>query len=683
MRRAILLTSFLSAACNPNLPHYSDDDATIDANDGSDALLDGPPGTYHIGGAVGGMWTGGTVALRLQATGIDDLKSVTSNGNFNFDEVLEDGLSYTVTVETLPDHHTCTVENGVGVVNSADVADIAIDCTGPGVDIALGASIAWSFDPAVLSYALDATALLQQTTITVTCAECQTIEVNGTGVSGGLPTAPILLLPGANTLGVDLVAGTVSRHYAIGIDRGGKLIEQLHYAKASNTGAGDFFGGTVALSGDTLVVGASGEASGNGNQSDDSATNAGAVYVFRRSGGTWTQEAYLKASNAQGADFFGTSVAISGDLIAVGASGEASNATGPYANQSDNSAAGAGAVYVFSRIGTTWSQEAYIKASNTGAGDAFGQHLALDGDTLAVSAINEDSASTGINGVQSNNSSQDSGAVYVFRKTGVTWAQEAYVKASNTGGGDQFGASVSLGGGTLAVGAIDEDSNATGVGGNQANETAGDAGAAYVFTRSGVTWSQQAYVKASNTDGGDLFGYSVALSGNRLAVGAFGESSGATGVDGDQSDDSVGASGAAYVFLRTGTTWAQEAYVKASNTGFADRFGSSLALVGDVLAVGASGEASNAVGIDGNQGDNTLGLAGAVYAFTWNGSAWSQAAYVKASNTGEFDGFSQGLALSRDGLFVGASGENSSAIGFDGDQANDAMDNAGAVYLFE
>ncbi|MBN1607171.1 MAG: FG-GAP repeat protein [Polyangiaceae bacterium] len=127
------------------------------------------------------------------------------------------------------------------------------------------------------------------------------------------------------------------------------------------------------------------------------------------------------------------------------------------------------------------------------------------------------------------------------------WSQQAYLKASNTGSGDWFGLSVSVSGDTLAVGAIYEAGEATGVNGNQSDALAPRSGAAYVFTRSGGLWSQQAYLKASNTGAGDEFGVSVSVSGDTLAVGAFGESSAAMGVNGDQTDSSAPHSGAVYV----------------------------------------------------------------------------------------------------------------------------------------
>jgi hypothetical protein len=394
-----------------------------------------------------------------------------------------------------------------------------------------------------------------------------------------------------------------------------------------------------------------------------------------------------------GDDSFGWSVALAadGNTLAVGAPLERSSATLINGDQADNSAIHSGAVYVFIRDGTTWSQQAYVKASNTGAGDFFGYSVALaaDGNTLAVGAPREDSSATVINGDQADNSAAESGAVYVFIRSGSAWAQQAYVKGSNTGAGDQFGESVALAadGNTLAVGAPLDNSGAMGINNTLATLPAFDSGAVYVFIRDGATWSQQAYVKACNTGENDEFGSSVALAadGNTLAVGAPLEASSATFINGDQADNSASNSGAVYVFARR-ATWSQQAYVKASNTGAGDQFGRSVALGadGNTLAVGAPREDSSATGINGDQADNSASNSGAVYVFTRSGSAWAQQAYVKASNTGAGDQFGRSVGLAADGdtLAVGAPLEDSSATAINGDQADNSASNSGAVYLY-
>ena len=470
------------------------------------------------------------------------------------------------------------------------------------------------------------------------------------------------------------------------------------YFKASNANPGDLFGWSVAFDGDTLAVGAPeeyGSATGiDGDQNDNSAQNSGAVYVFERSNNSWSQQAYIKASNTAPGDVFGVSVALNNETLVIGAYGEDSNATGIDGDQSNNSSVGSGAVYVFTRRNNTWSQQAYIKASNTNIenfsqrGELFGNTLALDGDTLAVGAPYEQSNATGIDGDQSNNSSWQNGAVYVFTRNGTTWSQQAYIKASNGEIWDRFGTSLALDGDTLAVGAPGESSNAAGIDGDQSDNSTEGAGAVYVFTRSGTTWSQQAYIKASNTEitgsrvlSVDRFGASLVLDGDTLAIAATGESSNATGIDGGQSDNSVKNSGAVYIFTRSGTIWSQQAYIKASNTAEWDLFGVGLALDGDTLAVGAPGESSSAIGINGDQSDNSMLGAGAVYVFTRSGITWSQQAYIKASNTIENYAFGSSLAFDGGTLAVGSRGESSNAIGINGDQSDNSARRSGAVYL--
>ena len=503
-------------------------------------------------------------------------------------------------------------------------------------------------------------------------------------------------------------------------------LRQTAYLKASNPGMYDHFGeggsldghigGGVAISGDgnTIAVGAQHESSSargiNGNQDNDDAYNAGAVYVFARTGANWAQQAYVKASNADSGDHFGNVVALSadGNTLAVSAYFESGGATGINGNQADNSIPQSGAVYVFTRNGTTWTQQAYIKASNTGTagvgdvpgdGDQFGFSLALsdDGNTLAVGATSEDSVANGINGNQTDNSTSSAGAVYVFARTGPTWAQQAYIKSDAppmATGGDQFGYSVALNadGNTLAIGVYDEGGSARTVNG-PIDMMRGGSGAAYVFMRAGGTWSRQAYIKTWNAEQGDSWGVSVALSddGNTLAMGSIDEDCVCTGVhtnaqtgDGDRQSDL--SSGAAAVFTRSGTTWTQQAYVKASNSGQNDWFGVRLALSGDgsTLLIGSQNEDSAAQGINGRQDDDSAIEAGAAYLFTRAGATWAQQAYFKGSNTGEYDEFGSSVGLSRDGrtLVVGARGEDSNARGANGNQADNSVDEAGAAYVF-
>jgi hypothetical protein len=482
--------------------------------------------------------------------------------------------------------------------------------------------------------------------------------------------------------GVRLVIDARGARYPITVDP----IAQQAYLKASNTDANDHFGESVAISGDTLVVGApeeSSDATGiNGDQMNNKADLAGAAYIFVRNGGIWTQQAYLKASNTGSADRFGSFVAISGDTVVVGAPLEDSKATGVNGDQNNNSAGDAGAAYVFVRSGGTWTQQAYLKASNTENQDEFGISVSISGETAVVGAFQEDSSATGINGDQADNSAPRAGSAYVFLRSGATWTQQAYLKASNTEAGDGFGDAVAISGDTVVVTAVSEDSNATGVNGDQSDNSANDAGAAYVFARSGVTWAQQAYLKASNTGFGDAFGRSVALSGDTAVVGAFFEDSDATGVDGDQGDNSADNSGAAYVFARSGVTWTQQAYLKASNTDAGDGFGFSVGISGELVVVGAPVESSSATGINGDQNNGGAYASGAAYLFVRSGATWMQQTYLKASNTDSDDQFAFSAAVSGSVVAVGALIEDSSATGINGDQTDNSTSGSGAVYVF-
>jgi hypothetical protein len=471
--------------------------------------------------------------------------------------------------------------------------------------------------------------------------------------------------------------------------RSGTAWTQQAYLKADQVTAGDLFGTSVAVAGDTVVVGAYAEASsttGVNSTANELSSYAGAAYVFARSvtGGVtaWSQQAYLKASQVSAGDAFGNSVAVSGDTVVVGATGEDSGITGVDSTPNE-SATDAGAAYVFVRSGTTWSQQAYLKASNApvgvGSNDNFGYAVAVSGDTAVVGARGEDSSTTGVNSTSDENADL-AGAVYVFVRSGTTWTQQAYLKAHQVTASDQFGYSVAVSGDTVVVGAYQEDSSTTGVNGTP-NESASDAGAAYVFVRSGTTWSQQAYLKADQVTAGDLFGGSVAVSGDTVVVGASSEDSSTTGVN-STANELASNAGAAYVFVRSGTTWTQQAYLKSSNTGANDSFGTSVAVSGDTVVVGAISEDSGTTGVNSTPDESASG-AGAAYVFARSGTAWSQQAYLKAHQVTTYDQFGHAVAVSGDTVVVGAYGEDSSTTGVTvNGTPNESADLAGAAYVF-
>lgn len=423
---------------------------------------------------------------------------------------------------------------------------------------------------------------------------------------------------------------------------------------ASNRGANDYFGTAVAISGDTMVVGApfeDGSSTGVGTPNDGVANNAGAAYVYvRDEDGNWTQEAYLKASNTGAEDQFGFSVAISGDTIVVGAFAEASKSTGPNSAQNDNTAKNAGAAYVFVRENSTWTQEAYLKASNTEAADLFGYAVAIEGETIVVGAIGEAS----INSSSSDNTAPQAGAAYVFTRNGTQWSQDQYLKASNPNKADLFGISVGISGETIVVGASGESSSSVN---DQANNSAVSSGAAYVFKLDDSgSWEQDGYLKASNAGASDQFGRSVAVSGNTIVVGAYQEDSKTAPTDNLASN-----SGAAYLFVRGSTKWTEDSILKPSNTAASDNFGISVAINEDALVVGASGRASKT---------------GTAYNYNRVAGEWTEDAILTADPASNAaDNFGAAVAISFDTSVVGAFGEK--------EVGGPALTLAGAVYAFE
>jgi hypothetical protein len=385
---------------------------------------------------------------------------------------------------------------------------------------------------------------------------------------------------------------------------------QQAFLKASNTDDMDEFGFGVAVSGDTIVVGAPKEDSSSAaNQADNSANDSGAAYVFTRTDGTWTQQAYLKPAviDATGADQFGAAVAIDGDTIIVGARFEDGDGSGPTNNGAGNS----GAAYVFVRSGGVWSQQAYIKASNPELNDNFGEGVAVDGDTALIAAVGEDSNGSS----QADNTFPGAGAVYAFTRTATVWSQQAYLKASNAFTGDGFGSGIALSGETALIGAQSEDGSGTGSTGDPTDNSFQQAGAAYVLVRSGSTWTQQAYLKASNTGPNYQFGASVGLDGDLALIGSPNESSDSVGINRPSLNEDALTSGAAYIYRRSGTTWTLTDYLKQSNTDAGDLMGIKVAVSGTLLAGTAQGEAGGVGGINGNGADDSEAFSGAAYVF--------------------------------------------------------------------
>ncbi|MFT5058265.1 MAG: hypothetical protein ACI89E_001038 [Planctomycetota bacterium] len=234
-------------------------------------------------------------------------------------------------------------------------------------------------------------------------------------------TQPAIFVASGNH--VSIVIQDRDAVYPLTIDR----IAQEAYIKASNTEAGDNFGGSEAVSGNRIIVGApseDGPSSGVNGPEGNGLFKSGAAYIFEKVGGTWVQQAYLKASNPDVGDRFGAVVAISGDRAVVGVPFESSNGS-----QSDNSLSNSGAAYVFELVGGTWTQVAYLKASNLGCVDWFGISVAISGDCIVVGSEHEDSGATGVNSNQNDESVPGSGAASVFERIGGAWVQRAYLQS--------------------------------------------------------------------------------------------------------------------------------------------------------------------------------------------------------------------------------------------------------------
>ncbi len=427
---------------------------------------------------------------------------------------------------------------------------------------------------------------------------------------------------------------------------------------------------------------------------------------------TWVQEAYIKANNAEAFDHFGYAVSLSNNTLAVGAHSEDNSATtitnGSGIITDSGTESSSGAVYVYKRNSSDeWAQEAYIKANNTGENDEFGRSIFLSDDTLAVGAYREDNATTtitnGIGNVLDFGSTNDSGAVYVYkRNSSDEWAQEAYIKASNAGANDGFGAAISLSNDTLVVGVNGEDNSADIItNGNGAITDSGhtsNSGAVYVYKRgSNDEWAQEAYIKANNAESNDTFGYSVSLSTDTLAVGASGEDNSATTItngSGTIADSGTASdSGAVYIYKRgSNDEWVQEAYIKANNAGESDNFGYSVFLSTNTLTVGATGEDNSATTITNGSGtitdSGTANDSGAVYIYKRDASNdWAQEAYIKANNAEADDNFGHSISLFSDTLAVGAWEEDNAATIITNESGtitdSGTANNSGAVYVYK
>ncbi|MGA3025586.1 MAG: BACON domain-containing carbohydrate-binding protein [Bryobacteraceae bacterium] len=357
---------------------------------------------------------------------------------------------------------------------------------------------------------------------------------------------------------------------------------------ASDGAPNDDFGYSVSVSGDTAVIGAC-------CKTINSNSNQGAAYVFVRSGGVWAQQQELTAADGAALNYFGQSVSVSGDTAVIGAGGW-------NAHQ--------GAAYVFVRSGGVWSQQGELTASDGALDDGFGYSVSVSANTAVIGAV-------GRNSLQ--------GAAYVFVRSGTAWSQQQELTASDGSAGDNFGQSVSVSGGTAVIGAWFKNN---------------DQGAAYVFVQSGVVWSLQQELTASDGAGGDRFGVSVSVSGGTAVIGApF------TTVNSNVMQ------GAAYVFVQRGATWSQQQELTASDGVAYDEFGWSVSVSGNTAVIGACRKTINANPVQG-----------AAYVFAPSGGVWTQQQELTASDGAAGDNFGYSVSVSGDTAVVGAYGHGAAYV---------------------
>ena len=372
---------------------------------------------------------------------------------------------------------------------------------------------------------------------------------------------------------------------------------------ASGAAPLDEFGWSVAISGYTAVVGAR---NSDPDLGSGPISNAGAAYVFVRSGTDWIEEARLTAKDAKTGDTFGVSVAIDGNTIVIGATGcDIGNATD------------AGAAYVFSRTGITWTQTGKLTSSDATKDDNFGGSIAIDGSTVVVGADGEDVGGYLV----------DSGAAYVFILRSGEWSQKARLIATDPVVMDYFGTSVAISGSRIVVGAT------------QASLSRNPgAGKAYIYEGSGNNWLPITKLIAEENRNGDYFGSAVAISGNTIVVGA-------PFSDPNLGDGRVISAGASYVFTLQGGKWSQQAMLVADTANPFDLFGQSVAVDGDRLLIGASGATQAG-----------YREAGAAYLFVRDGKEWTQQTRITGDFVYENDNFGQSVSISGNYVIAGASG---------------------------
>lgn len=472
----------------------------------------------------------------------------------------------------------------------------------------------------------------------------------------------------ASPIGTGIASSTLSISYnqkstslaftASQINR--KIVSRSRTGTNSFRELGSYFGKSVAVSSDTMVVGASNDSMDSAGKNNAQA--AGSVYVYKRTGTSWALEQKLSATGLNARlmnDSFGVAVAIDGDTIAVGS-------RNTY-DQNGENLGGAGAVFVYSRTNSVWTLQQRIVPTGTNARSVtgyFGSSVAISGNTLIAGAY--------LHGYDENgaNSLSNSGAAFIFTRTGSTWTQQQKIVGSGTNGraaSDYFGYAVAIDGDIAAVGASSQQYDESGL-----NQLAG-AGAVYMFVRASGVWTLQQKIVATGTsarNSQDRFGTSVALFGTTVAVGAPNHKYDETGAA------ALNYAGAVFVFKQSGTTWPLEQKIVGSGTNGRlafDYFGTSVSLTTNTLIVGST---SN--GYDEN-GANLLGSSGAAFIFDRVTTTWTLTQKIvpqSPSTRTAASVFGNAVAISGSTAVVGAYNHTS-------DETGAAIDPVGAAFAFK
>lgn len=531
------LATVAIAACKfPPPPNVGEDGGADGGRLDALPAVDAPPATFALGGTVSGLWTGAAITLHLAGGGTTEDLAVSAGQPFTFAARLADDSSYLVTVADDGPDHDCVLSNGSGTIRSADVTTLQVTCTNliPH-GIALSIPTTFAFDPRTTRYVLPVSLLQQEVAVTVNGPTLTAVEINGNAATVGQVSAPLTIGQAQTTIPVVVHKGPLSQRYDLVFDRGATPIVEALYARASNAGLLDLFGGAVAADGDYVAIGAVGEDSSSAGVNDDTVSNAGAVYVYRRAGTSWMPTQMLKGSAITAERFFGSSIDIDGDLMVVGA------------RYDDGRARNAGAAYVF-RLNTgtgQWIEEQRLTASDPHIDDNFGAAVSVSANRIVVSAPYHDAGQA---------STSDYGLVYVYTKAGATWTEEARVRATSVQTRDAFGAALALDGDTLVA--------STGRG-------------TMVKRRSGTTWVDETFPAAS--------GGALALQGDLIAIGFSADASG----NGQPGDQSAPWSGAVRVYARSGSSWQETAYLKAAVPVSNAELGVVVALEGNTLVTAA------------------------------------------------------------------------------------------------